>query len=246
MKVVIFLGPTLSAAEASGVLDATYLAPAARGDVYRAALERPAVIGIIDGYFERVPSVSHKEILWAMKEGIHVLGAASMGALRAAELAKFGMEGIGEVYEAFRRGDLDADDEVAVAHASAEDGYRPLSVAMVDIRATLAGAVRDGVIGVETQKALEGLAESSFYADRSYRALLETAKQAGLPDSELASFRAYWPERRVERKKLDAIAMLHTIDVRLRAGITPKQVRYHFQHTDAWEHITRKARGSET
>ena len=59
------------------------------------ALERPVAIGLIDGYFERVPSVSHKEILWAMSQGIVVIGAASMGALRAAELAPFGMLGVG-------------------------------------------------------------------------------------------------------------------------------------------------------
>ncbi|AKT38799.1 TfuA-like protein [Chondromyces crocatus] len=242
MKVVIFLGPTLSVTEASGVLEATYLPPAAQGDVYRAACERPAAIGIIDGYFDHVPSVSHKEILWTMKEGIHVFGAASMGALRAAELATFGMEGIGDVYESFRRGHIDADDEVATAHAPAEGGYRPLSVAMVDIRATLAGAVRDGVIGVDTQKKLIGLARSSFYADRSYPSLLGSASDAGLLDSEIAALRSYLPERRVDRKRLDALELLRTMDRRVKSGITPKQVRYHFQHTEAWEQIAQGAR----
>ena len=60
--------------------------PSAQGDVYRVAQERPSAIGIVDGYFEGVLSVWHKEILWAMAEGIHVFGSASMGALRAAEL----------------------------------------------------------------------------------------------------------------------------------------------------------------
>ena len=64
---------------------------------------RPAVIGIIDGYFEIVPTVWHKEILWAMAQGIHVFGAASIGALRAAELDAFGMRGIGRIYEAVPR-----------------------------------------------------------------------------------------------------------------------------------------------
>src|SRR5262245_35033808 len=133
---VVFVGPTLSVQEATTVLDATYLPPAAQGDVLRAALQKPVAMGIIDGYFERIPSVSHKEILFAMKQEIYVFGAASMGALRAAELAQFGMEGVGEVYEAFRRGEIEDDDEVAVAHAHAEQGYRALSEAMVNIRAT--------------------------------------------------------------------------------------------------------------
>ena len=91
----------------------------------------------MDGVFERVPAVWHKEILFALSEGIHVYGAASMGALRAAELDRFGMRGVGEVYRAYADGVLEDDDEVAVAHAGAEDGFRPISDSMVDIRATL-------------------------------------------------------------------------------------------------------------
>jgi hypothetical protein len=240
MKAIIFIGPTISAAEARAELDAEYRPPAAQGDVYLAALAKPAAIGIIDGYFERVPSVSHKEILWAMKEGIHDFGASSMGALRAAELAQFGMEGVGDVFAAFERGELDADDEVAVAHALAEDGYRPLSTAMVDIRATLAGAAAERAIREETRATLVGIAKSLFYADRSYPMLLLKAKEAGLPESEIASLEGYLPERRVERKKLDALALLRVLRERLTSGITPRTVRYHFQHTDAWEHIVKK------
>src|SRR5512147_3214094 len=99
MNIVVFLGPTLAHTEARSVLDATYLPPAGQGDVYRAALKRPWAIGIVDGYFERVPAVWHKELLWAMSQGIHVFGAASMGALRALELAPFGMIGVGSVFD---------------------------------------------------------------------------------------------------------------------------------------------------
>ena len=80
MSAVIFTGPTLSAVDARMVLEADYRPPAAEGDVYRAAQAHPHLIGIIDGYFERIPAVWHKEILWAMSHGIHVFGAGSMGA----------------------------------------------------------------------------------------------------------------------------------------------------------------------
>src|SRR4051794_12155361 len=123
MTVFVFTGPTLSPEAARAELDAAYLPPVSQGDVYRVALQRPWAIGIIDGYFERVPAVWHKEILWAMSRGIHVFGSASMGALRAAELAPFGMVGIGEIFEAYQSGTLEDDDEVAVAHGYAETGY---------------------------------------------------------------------------------------------------------------------------
>src|SRR5579859_4749374 len=112
METVIFLGPTLEVNEARKVLGGEYLPPAAQGDLYRVARERPFSIGLVDGYFEHVPAVWHKEILWALSQGIHVFGAASMGALRAAELHPFGMQGVGRIFEAFRDGMLEDDDEV--------------------------------------------------------------------------------------------------------------------------------------
>ena len=142
--VVVFLGPTLAVDDARAVLDAHYLPPAAHGDVFQAALRRPRAIAVVDGVFERRPAVWHKEILFALSEGIHVYGAASIGALRAAELDAFGMRGVGEVYRAYADGTIEDDDEVAVAHADAEYGFRALSEAMVDVRATLASAVARG------------------------------------------------------------------------------------------------------
>src|SRR5213078_1461876 len=130
MNVFIFTGPTISPAEASAELKAVYLPPAAEGDVYRVALHRPQAIGIIDGYFQSIPTVRHKEILWAMSRGIHVFGSASMGALRAAELAAFGMEGAGKIFKLYRDGVLDDDDEVAIAHGSAEVEFIAGSEAM--------------------------------------------------------------------------------------------------------------------
>src|SRR5260221_163993 len=85
---------------------------------------------------------------------VRCIGSASIGALRAFELARFGMRGIGGVYEDFRDGVLQDDDEVAVLHGPAELGYPPVTEAMVNIRATLAAAARDGVLKPELAAAL--------------------------------------------------------------------------------------------
>jgi len=142
--VVVFAGPSLPVDVALAALDGLavrVLGPVSLGDVARVGRAGPAAILIVDGFFESVPAVWHKEILWSMEQGTHVFGAASMGALRAAELHTFGMVGIGRIFEWFRDGLLDADDEVAVAHGPADDGYRPVSEALVNIRATVAAAV---------------------------------------------------------------------------------------------------------
>jgi hypothetical protein len=129
--IVAFLGPSLPAAEAKGF---RLLPPARQGDVWRAIDLRPRAIALIDGVFESQPSVWHQEILDALDAGIPVVGGASMGALRAAELHTLGMRGAGRIFRWYRdRTDLD-DSEVAVLHADAEHGYRPLTVPQVNVR----------------------------------------------------------------------------------------------------------------
>src|SRR5687767_14609932 len=158
MSIIVFTGPTLPADAARRELDAIYLPPVSQGDVYRACAKRPKAIAIIDGYFERVPSVWHKEILWAMSQGIHVYGASSMGALRAAELETFGMIGIGKIFSDYRDGVLEDDDEVAVIHGPEEDGFPAFSEAMVNIRATLNRAVESKVIDAQDNTRLQTIA----------------------------------------------------------------------------------------
>ena len=121
MNIVVFCGPTIPRGAVLEILpEAVVHPPAQQGDLYRAALQGPDAIALIDGYFRQVPSVWHKEILWALSNRIPVYGAASIGALRAAELDTMGMVGVGSVYAAYRDGLLEDDDEVAVAHASAD------------------------------------------------------------------------------------------------------------------------------
>lgn len=239
--IYIFTGPSLPAEEARAELEAVYLPPVAMGDVYRAALDGPRAIGIIDGYFERVPAVWHKEILWAMAEGIHVYGSASMGALRAMELERFGMVGVGRVFEAFQRGELEDDDEVTITHAPPEDGYRPLSEAMVNIRATLASAREAGVITEPLRQRLERLAKELYYPERSHAAMLARAVRDGVPAARLEPLRAWLPKGRVNQKREDALAMLRRMREELAANPEPKRVRYTFEHTDTWEAARQEA-----
>jgi len=234
MSVCVFCGPTLSVQESQAVLAAAYLPPASHGDVYRTTLQqpRPRAIGIIDGAFRTVPAVRHKEILWAMTQGIHVFGAASMGALRAAELADFGMVGVGEIFAQYRSGALEDDDEVAVDHAPAELGYLPLNEAMVDIRATLAAALRDAVVSPALHDRLIALAKTCFYRQRTYAGLLAAARHAGLAVEGVAD---WLPAGRVERKKADARALLRHIADFVARDPAPFAPDFSFERTEVWE-----------
>ena len=129
--IVAFLGPSLPAREARGF---RVLPPARQGDLWRALLLRPRAIALIDGLFESQPSVWHREILDALDAGVPVVGGASMGALRAAELHALGMAGVGRIFRWYREGALIDDSEVALLHADAAHGYRALTVPLVNVR----------------------------------------------------------------------------------------------------------------
>ncbi len=237
--IVVFTGPTLPADQARAILpDALYLPPVAQGDVYRAAQHQPQAIAIIDGFFEHVPAVWHKEILWAMAQGIHVFGSSSMGALRAAELALFGMEGIGAIFEAVASGQIEDDDEVAVAHAGAADGFTPLSVALVDLRATFAAAEQQGVIDAATNAALLQIAKSLYYPRRVYPAVIKAGEAQGLA---LGALKAWLPTHTISQKRADAILLLETLKARFAEPVEPKRVRYSFQPTQMWQLVTESA-----
>jgi hypothetical protein len=225
------------------VLDAVYLPPARQGDLYRAVVRhRPRVVGIIDGYFQQVPSVWHKEILWAMTEGVHVFGCSSMGALRAAELAPFGMRGVGRIFEAYRDGRLppyeaepfEDDDEVAVMHGAAEGGFVPLSEAMVNIRCTLASATEAGLITPGTRDTLARLGKELFYPDRSYRRLLALGAQRGLSITELDALGAWLITGAVNQKRADALAMLTTMGEFIAGDPGPAEAGYVFEASAMW------------
>jgi hypothetical protein len=254
VTVCVFTGPTLPAAEGRSILDAVYLPPARQGDVYRAVRRHgPRVVGLVDGYFQDVPSVWHKEILWAMAEGVHVFGSASMGALRAAELAAFGMRGIGRIFEAFRDGRLrsyenerfEDDDEVAVVHRPEGAGFAALSEALVNIRVTLAAALEAGVISSDTRHALVRIGKGLFYPSRGYEALLDGGAAAGLPATELAALRVWLPTGRVDQKRADALAMLTEIRALVATDLPPVQVGYVLQQSDMWRRAAESFEASD-
>ena len=141
-----FLGTVATTERGAPNIDAVYLPPAAQGDILLLLPRNPEVIGIVDGVFESQPAIWHNEILFALSRGVRVAGAASMGALRAAELNDFGMKGIGAIYHAYARGYLEDDDEVAVLHSPEALNWTPLTEAKVNIRATLCSARFHGLI----------------------------------------------------------------------------------------------------
>ena len=231
MTTYVFLGPSLPAEQAKRLLDATYLPPIQQGDLLRLLHLNPRHVGIVDGYFETVPAVWHKEILLAMSRGVHVFGAASMGALRAAELHCFGMVGIGTVFEWYRDGKITADDEVAVRHGPAELGYLALSQALVDIRDSCSAALQAGIISEALAARLVDTAQQLPYWERSYETVAAAVRNGELSMNDVDAWLAYAKNHCTSLKARDAAALLAAMAVHIREPWAPKTVDFVFERT---------------
>lgn len=235
MSIIVFAGSSIAIDDIKHHLpDADIRPPAKQGDIYIAVQEEPKIIALIDGFFERVPAVWHKEILYAMSRGIHVYGSSSMGALRAAELDSFGMIGVGEIYQQFTSGQLEDDDEVALIHAPAQLGYQPISRAMVDLRQDLQRAHKHDLLSQEHTQAIEKQLKSLWYPHRTPEALYQFA-QPLLTEKQLESLKHFLGNNVISLKRQDALSLVKKLEIIDTTTIPAKQVEYTFNENDAWQ-----------
>lgn len=204
---IIFAGPSLHGTAVSLPPDTALRPPAAKGDLL-AALDGGVVrIGIIDGTFDHGAAIWHKEILQALALGIEILGAASMGALRAAECAAFGMIGIGVIYEDYAHGRRTADEDVALVHGPSALGYPPLTDALVDIDATLARLTAANALDPHEQQEIAALARRRHFKERHWGDLCTAI---GRPELNSAFF---------SQKRADALCLIEA----MRQPLGPRQ-----------------------
>ena len=204
----VYLGPSLDLKTARQLLpEAHYHPPVKCGDLISLLRLSPSKIIIIDGLYETVPAAWHKEILLAMERGVAVWGAASIGALRAAELYQFGMQGFGQVYHDFKTGILNDDDEVAVLHGDEQSGFLAINDTMVNIRYTCQEAFDKNIISRDMKDRLIAYCKEQFFP---YRSLMKAANQLTLEyPLESDAFIAWLGEHGlIDIKRRDAIAVL--------------------------------------
>jgi hypothetical protein len=173
-RVAIFAGPSLPPEDRLAFAGAHYFAPAKRGDVERAAAAFDAVL-LIDGVFYGELATTPKEMLRACGSA-RVFGAASMGAIRAAECRDYGALPLGVISGWYARGVIEGDDEVAVLMHP--ETFAALSVPAVNVRYVARLGVRRGIIDGTQRDAWVAASRSIFYAERSWTAVLALAPPA--------------------------------------------------------------------
>ena len=207
-KIIVFLGPSLDLTAAEKILSAEYRPPAKRGDLLAAVHDGATIIGLIDGVFHQESAVAHREILTAIKKGVRVVGASSMGALRAAEMDTLGMVGIGEIYWMYKSGELESDDEVALVFDPSSG--LALSEPLINIRFTLKRAREEGIIDAAEHDALLASARSVFYPQRTYRTIVSQTNDT--VDTKTQERFLVWVEKgQCDQKREDAVEALEYI-----------------------------------
>ncbi|NRP73032.1 hypothetical protein ILFOPFJJ_03931 [Ensifer psoraleae] len=229
---VVFVGPTVPDARKLAGAAFAVRPPAMQGDILRAIRAGGTVIGLVDGNFEHVAPVWHKEILFALSQGVQIFGAASMGALRAAECASFGMIGVGEIFRRYAAGELADDSDVALLHAPAELGYAPLTVPLVNVHATLARLRQSGSITAGDAARIEAAARQIFYKRRTWAAIVADADLQ--TDGDRAALAARLHQGLVDQKRVDALELFEMVRAQpdeLRGG----RPNWEFNSTSMWK-----------
>ncbi len=215
MLPIIFLGPSLGMQKAREIFPlADYRPPAKKGDFLKIADEQnDAFVGFIDGVFlQDYPPTPIEVHSLLKKNNVTVAGAASLGALRAVELEKFGMIGIGRIFQLYKSGKLESDDEVAVTFS--DHDYKLQSEALIDIRYTLYWAVKDSIIRRDTKDVLVKTAKRIYFPSRNYDEIIERARNDGIEKSELERFKEYVTTNRRSLKEEDSIKLIQFVKER--------------------------------
>ncbi|MFF8608907.1 TfuA-like protein [Streptomyces sp. NPDC015346] len=204
---VVFIGPSISTEAAGLELDAEFAPPVQRGDIGRllAREEPPAAIGIVDGKFLQSLCISPKEVLAAIDAGVKVFGSSSMGALRAAECAPFGMVGVGKIFEEYHSGRNDDDDDVAVVYD--EKGLGALSEPMINLRFAISAGLVQEAFTQDTADRFLRIAKGLYFPQRNTRAALMLLRRE-VSAEEHERICRFFAEDAPDTKRDDALELL--------------------------------------
>lgn len=215
---IVFVGPSLPKARDFIPPDIDLRPPACQGDVMQALADGATAIGLIDGQFAMAAPVWHKELLFALSKNVQVLGASSMGALRAAECAAFGMIGIGKIFQDFASGKRVDDADVALTYGPAELGYPAMSLPLVNVHATIDRISELAMLSEAQCRDLRDAAGRIFFKRRSWKTIAQAA------DMDIDTLKAVLETCWIDQKKLDAIELIHAM-----AGDLPRSSEIDWQ-----------------
>lgn len=178
-KPIVFAGPSLIGLSEAKRSRLDLRPPVRRGD-FDSLMEarHPGTTVLIDGVFNSTLAITPTECRQLLQKGWRLIGASSMGALRASELWPVGMVGIGDVFMLYRLGILRSDADVAVMLNPVS--YEEVTASIVHIRAVLSLLEQQGRISGVFSRKLLNLARGICWFDRHWDEVLSIWRRAGL------------------------------------------------------------------
>lgn len=175
-SLIAFVGPSLSRPEAARLCPGLDIRPPIRrDDLYRERELGAWGFLIVDGVFMQEDAVSPREVVDVLEDSALVIGASSMGALRAADCWPAGGRGIGLIYRLYRLGVLESDEEVAVA-VSGDGSDTAVSVPLVNVRYAISRAVGRRLIDRAAGRRIVDAAAGIYYPERTWKEVLRRAE----------------------------------------------------------------------
>ncbi|WP_394845122.1 YcaO-like family protein [Pendulispora brunnea] len=226
--VTVFVGPSLDAARVRELVPfADIRPPIRRGDLD--SVQAPNLVAIIDGVFDAELAVSPREIRTAIARGVRIVGSSSMGALRAAEVHE--MLGVGRIYQMYRNGTIERDDEVAVLLDV--DTGNALTEPLANIRFAVASLVGSGTLDEAVGSTIVDVASSIHFHDRTYRNILRNAgfKDPAAMDQLIRALRS------IDLKREDAQTLLELLPELEAAPHWERVLRTNQRHDDYDDHF---------
>jgi hypothetical protein len=205
-KVLVYTGPSLDRETIlEAIPEAIIRGPIKQSDLISDLLELdPTHILIIEGTFHHTLSVWQKEIMYAMQyPGVKAIyGAGSMGALRAADLADYGMIGCGHVFNWYYEGVLFDESEVSASYYQRPDGsYATSTITLVNIRVGLAKMLEAEMLSLEQAQHAFEYARSIHWTERTVLSLSDGFRTMGL-----GTLLIYLEKNDI--KRLDALSLI--------------------------------------
>lgn len=179
---IVFGAPSLCEVPAERRARLDIRPPVRRGD-FDPLLEEahPGTVVIIDGIFNSSLAITPTECRQLLQRGWRLIGASSMGALRANDLWSVGMIGIGDVFTLYRLGVLRSDADVAVALNAKT--FEEVTASIVHVRAVLSSLEQRGEIsGAEARRFLQ-MSREIYWFERYWDDLVAVWRRNGLPSA---------------------------------------------------------------
>lgn len=245
MKIIVFCGPTITAFEASKIINAEFRPPIKHGDLISCVYnDHPDVIVIIDGVFINKLSVWHSEINEAINKGVTVYGASAMGAIRAAEMQKWGMRGVGEVFSLFSNGIIEADDEVFCDYTLIDGIYKKNTISVINLRYILSKATESLIISKDHADEIINTVKSLFYKERTISLIMNACMEKGtLNHNESKRLVEIISQSDLDIQKIDAIKCLEAVKKLRIEDLDRKEKSY--QYDLFFEALNERDRGTK-